>query len=396
MKEFLPIILGSDLNTYSIAREIYEAYGIMSVGATSMILSPCINSKIINFYKKHNFSKDPVIFAEVLNTIYHDHENTHENFIIFAPDDTMRSLIFDNLDRLDFRPLLPYAPIDVINALRTKKDFYKGIEDLDLAPKTLLATVDNYRDLDYPADVFIKADNDVAYRKLDFDGWQKGYHSKSQESTIEILEKVFESGYEGAMIVQEFVVGGDGTEYSIDGYRSKSTISMSVCQNVLLDKRVEWIGNFVAKIDTDEKIILDYGKQIVETLGVYGFFNIDFKKDIRTGKIYAFEINLRQGRCHYYASQNGVNTSAIAIEDLVFDNPQEIIGDEPFAYYNLLLEPTIENLPEDLKDAFISEERAANTKNPLIYAKDNNFIRKMKIHSYLDKLSVETFAVTEV
>lgn len=396
MKDFLPIILGSDLNTYSIAREIHEAYGINSVGATSMILSPCINSKIINFYKKANFSKDPQVFAEILNNIYHDHKASHEKFIIFAPDDTMRSLIFDNLDRLDFSPLLPYAPLEVINALRRKKDFYRGIESLDMAPKTLLATIENYKDLDYPADVFIKADNDVAYRKLDFTGWQKGYHAKRKDQTIEILEKVFANGYDGAMIVQEFVEGGDGTEYSVDGYRSKSTISMSACKNALLDKRVEWIGNFVAKIDTDEEIILDQARKIVETLGVYGFFNIDFKKDIRTGKIYAFEINLRQGRCHYYATQNGVNTSAIAIEDLVFDNPQEILGDKPFAYYNLLLEETIANLPEELKAEFTSPDRKANTKNPLIYEKDNNFIRKMKIKSYLQKLSDETFAVTEV
>ena len=70
MEEFLPIVLGSDLNTYSIAREIYEAYEIKPVVATSMILLPCIDSQIINIYKKENFSKDSEVFKEVLDRIY--------------------------------------------------------------------------------------------------------------------------------------------------------------------------------------------------------------------------------------------------------------------------------------------------------------------------------------
>ena len=396
MKDFLPIILGSDLNTYSIAREIHEAYGIKSAVATSSILLPCIDSEIIDFYKKKNFSKDPEIFKEVLNEIYRIHKDTHRDFIIFASDDTTRNFLMENLDGLDFSPKLPYASMDCMKALRRKEDFYKGIKSLGLMPKTYLANEENYRDLDFPKDVFIKADNDIFYRSLDFDGWQKGYHSKSRDQSLEILKMVFANGYKENMIVQEFVTGGDGSEYSIDGYRSKSTISMSACKNSLLDKRVEWIGNFVAKVDTDEDILFTYAKDIVESLGVYGLFNIDFKRNTETGKFYAFEINLRQGRCHYYASQNGVNTSQIAIEDLVFNNPMEIIGIKPFAYYNLNLDETLKALPDDLRKEFADPKRAQNTINPLIYEKDLNEARKEKIGKYLDRLSAETFSVTEV
>ncbi len=396
MNKFLPIVLGSDLNTYSIAREIHEAYGINVVGASSMILSPCINSKIIDFHIKKNFSKDPDIFSEVLNEIYHKYKDSHEEFIIFAPDDVMRSFALGNIDKLDFNPVLPYAGKEVIASLATKKDFYEKIAKLGLAPNTIIATPENYKNLDYPADVFIKADNDVVYKRLDFDGWQKGYHSTSVGETIKILENVFTNGYTDGMIVQEFIAGGDGTEYSIDGYRSATTISMSACKNVMLDKRPDWVGNFVAKIDTDEEKILDYGRSIVEELGVYGLFNIDFKRDSDTGKIYAFEINLRQGRCHYYATQNGVNTSKIAIEDKIFGNQNEIIGDKPFAYYNLDFDETLSNMPENLKEEFTASERMKNIANPLIYERDNGIMRRTKISKYLDKLSAETFIYKEI
>lgn len=291
---------------------------------------------------------------------------------------------------------MPYAEQKVIKGLATKNDFYEKIKDLDLAPKTFVANSKNYKDLDYPANVFIKPDNDVFYKTLDFDGWQKGYHSRSKEETFEILENIFNNGYDYNIIVQEFIEGGDGTEYSIEGYRSKSTISMSISKNILLDKRVEWIGNFVGKIDSDQEILYDYARDLLESLGIYGLFNIDFKQDINTGKFYAFEINLRQGRSHYYATLNGVNTSKIAIDDLIFDKQVEILGDKKYRYYNLDLDQTIDNLEPHLREEFVSEERKANSANPLIYKEDLNFKRKMKMKKYINRLSKETFAVKEI
>ena len=396
MQAFLPIVLGSDLNTYSIVREIHEEYGIKPVVATSMILLPCIESEIIKFYYKKNFSKDPKIFKEVLDQIYYDHKDSHEKFIIFAPDDVMRTYLLTNVSKLDFDPILPYAPMEVIKSLSTKNDFYEKIMDLDLAPQTFIANKDNYKELSYPEEVFIKPDNDVFYKSLDFPGQQKGYHSKSKEETLEILDRIFDSGYTYNVLVQEFVNGGDGSEYSVEGYRSKNAISMAMSQNILLDKRVEWIGNYVAKIDSDEKILFDYGKQIVETLGVYGLFNLDFKKDSKTGKFYAFEINLRQGRSHYFASLNGVNTSKLAINDKIFAKEEEVVGKKSFRYYNLDLEETIKNLDPDFKNEFEKEERKNNSQNPLIYEKDLNPKRKERMKSYLDRLSKETFAIKEI
>lgn len=396
MQAFLPIVLGSDLNTYSIVREIHEEYGIKPVVATSMILLPCIESEIIKFYYKKNFSKDPKIFKEVLDQIYYDHKDSHEKFIIFAPDDVMRTYLLTNVSKLDFDPILPYAPMEVIKSLATKNDFYEKIKDLDLAPQTFIANKANYKELSYPEEVFIKPDNDVFYKSLDFPGQQKGYHSKSKEDTLEILARIFDGGYTYNVLVQEFVHGGDGSEYSVEGYRSKNTISMAMSQNILLDKRVEWIGNYVAKIDSDEKILFDYGKQIVETLGVYGLFNLDFKKDSKTGKFYAFEINLRQGRSHYFASLNGVNTSKLAINDRIFAKEEEVVGNKSFSYYNLDLEETIENLDPQFRKEFEKEERKKNLQNPLIYEKDFNQKRKERITSYLDRLSKETFAIKEI
>ena len=396
MQAFLPIVLGSDLNTYSIVREIHEEYGIKPVVATSMILLPCIESEIIKFYYKKNFSKDPKIFKEVLDQIYYDHKDSHEKFIIFAPDDVMRTYLLTNVSKLDFKPIIPYAPIEVIRSLSTKNDFYEKIKDLDLAPQTFIANKVNYKDLSYPEEVFIKPDNDVFYKSLDFPGQQKGYHSKSRSQSLEILQRIFDNGYNYNVLVQEFVHGGDGSEYSVEGYRSENTISMAMSQNILLDKRVEWIGNYVAKIDSDEKILFDYGRQIVETLGVYGLFNLDFKKDSKTGKFYAFEINLRHGRSHYFASLNGVNTSKLAINDKIFSKEEEIIGNKSFSYYNLDLEETLENLDPQFREEFEKEERKKNLQNPLIYDKDFNPKRKERINSYLDRLSKETFAIKEI
>ena len=46
-QDFLPVLLGSDINVYGMARSFHEAYGIRSVAVGKGILPACMNSKIV-------------------------------------------------------------------------------------------------------------------------------------------------------------------------------------------------------------------------------------------------------------------------------------------------------------------------------------------------------------
>ena len=46
-QDFLPVLLGSDINVYGMARSFHEAYGIRSVAVGKGILPACMNSHIV-------------------------------------------------------------------------------------------------------------------------------------------------------------------------------------------------------------------------------------------------------------------------------------------------------------------------------------------------------------
>ena len=45
--DFQPVLLGSDINVYGMARSFHEAYGLTSVAVGKGILGPCTASKIV-------------------------------------------------------------------------------------------------------------------------------------------------------------------------------------------------------------------------------------------------------------------------------------------------------------------------------------------------------------
>lgn len=48
-REFIPVLLGSDLNTYSMARAFYEAYGVRSLVIGKAGSGPSCHSRITDF-----------------------------------------------------------------------------------------------------------------------------------------------------------------------------------------------------------------------------------------------------------------------------------------------------------------------------------------------------------
>ena len=47
--EFVPVLLGSDINAYSMARAFHEAYGVKSIVYGMFAASVCAGSKIIDY-----------------------------------------------------------------------------------------------------------------------------------------------------------------------------------------------------------------------------------------------------------------------------------------------------------------------------------------------------------
>ena len=91
---------------------------------------------------------------------------------------------------------------------------------------------------------------------------KKGYKIKSKQEAIDILKEIFEKGYDHNMIVQEYINGVDGSEYSLNGYRANDgKVSMTLARNLLSDHRDMWVGNHLVQIDYQDEEFYEIAKK---------------------------------------------------------------------------------------------------------------------------------------
>ena len=389
--EFNAIILGTDHNSYSVARSFYEAYGKKPIVVGAAVLVPFYKSKIADIYTEDNFSSDDEVFVKTLNDLAK--KRSEEDFIFFAPTEHYVDLLVRNAKNFDFSAHIPYPEPEEAEKLIKKSEFYKYLEKIAVAyPKTYRADRENWEDLDLDGELFLKADEYDDFIASDIKIKQKGYHVKDRVEALKILENIYDSSYQGHVIVQEYISGGQGSEYSLNGYRSKDgKISMVLARNLLSDMRPMWVGNHLVQIDHDDKEMYDAAKKIVDNLDYVGLFNLDFKKDEKTGKVYTLEMNIRQGRTFYYSTLAGVNLIKIATEDMILSRSVEERTKKSFLLTAINMEVAKAHIDPSLLVYFDNKERQNNSAIHIINKDDNAILRTMRVKDALKKQEKELY-----
>ncbi len=398
MKNGLAIVLGTDNNSYSVARSYYERYGEKIVVCGSAVLIPFKHSRIAKIYTTEGFSADDEIFVKHLNEVYKKEAKVGDKVIFFVPTEGYLFQLYRNLEKLDFECLLPYPNKSLADQVANKSRFYPLMEEIGIqVPKTVNASPDNYLSALDPFEenqkLFLKADDYVDFQHSKVENPQKGYHAASKKEAQDILNQIYQS-YQGLIIVQQYIEGGADSEYSIMGYRaSDRTISIAQARALLSDRRPKWIGNHLVLIDSHRKDLFEYSKRIVQETDYHGFFNFDFKIDDKTGEVFALECNPRLGRSFIYANLGGINFIELAIEDLLYGNIIQGQQQKPFVWLAVSRKAAYQHLNEKDKAQIDQKERRENTDNSLIYGKDAGFLRMRGLSSYLTDLDKRTFSL---
>lgn len=380
---FNAIILGTDHNSYSVARSFNEAFDKKPIVAGSAVLVPFYKSKIADIYTEKNFSSDDEIFVRTLNKVAKS--RPEEEFIFFAPTESYVDLLVRNAKDFDFSYHIPYPDPDEAAKLLMKSEFYKILEKIGIAyPRTFLADRENYKDLDLDGELFLKADEYDDFIGSDIKIKQKGYHVKDRTEAIKILENIYDSDYQGHVIVQEFIYGGQGTEYSLNGYRSKDgKVSMVLARNLLSDMRPMWVGNHLVQVDHDDSQMYGIAEKIVASLDYQGLFNFDFKKDAKSGKVYTLEMNIRQGRTFYYSTLAGVNLIKIATEDMILGKSVSERTKRPFMLTAINKNVARDHVDPSLLEEFDDKKRNANSAIHIINCVDDGIMRNLRVKDAL-------------
>ena len=400
-KEFTPILLGSDINVYGMARSFNEAYGIRVKALADVQLAATRYSKIVDVELHHGFSADPT-FMDVMRKkmeIYKDHK---EPVILIACGDGYAELLSKHKDELSKVFIVPYIEYDLLEKLISKEGFYEVAEEYGLPyPKTKIITMDDYKsgkykDVPFQFPVELKPEDPVSWLNCQFEGRKKTFTLHDENEFEDIVTKIYTHGYTEDLILQDFIPGDDSNMRTLNAYVDKNHQVKMMCLGhpLLEDPTPQSIGNYMTILPAYDEKLYEQVQSFLEKLNYTGMANFDIKYDERDGQYKFFEINLRQGRSSFYVTLNGYNLAKWYIDDYVEDN----LSDKKTVYGNKLKskhvlwmgvpvkifkEYAFENEAKDTAEELINEGRYGTT---VFYDKDRSLKRwllmKYMFHNY--------------
>lgn len=328
--EFIPILLGSDMNVYGMARSFHEAYGTVCQSYASNQLAPTRYSKIVNVEVIPGFDQDPVFIETMRRLAKEKYTDKNKKYLLIACGDGYAELISQHKEELSETFICPYIDYSLFERLVNKVSFYEICEEYQLPyPKTLIIRkemLNNGRleqELPFNFPVALKPANSVEYLSVQFEGRKKAFIIDNREEFDLMLGRIYEAGYTSEMIAQDFIPGDDSNMRVLNAYVDDQHQVRMMCLGhpLLEDPTPASIGNYVV-------IMPDYNEKIYQTIKAFlekieytGFANFDMKYDPRDGEYKLFEINLRQGRSSFFVTLNGLNLARFLTEDRVFGVP---------------------------------------------------------------------------
>lgn len=380
---FLPIIVGTDMNAYNMAISFHEEYGIhpVLVGKEEMSFTSLSSIPQAIEYEKDLWNKDA--FVSILKRVAQKYAAPNQQLLLIGTNDFYVRLIIEHQDELREDYVFNYMSEDLMNNLLVKKNFYRLCDEHGLdTPETYFYSCREQgvfdKDVRFP--LIVKPSNGVEYYKNKFPGQQKVYRAESLQELQHVLDQVNASGYKEDMIIQDFIPGDDTFMWdSVFYVNSKGKAELgTLAQVVLQEHTVTAIGNYTALITRYDEELLKKLQYFLEAVGYQGFANFDLKYDARDGKYKVFEVNIRQGRSSYYTTACGHNMAKYIVDDVIYGKEKEL------TYLNTEYLFTV--VPKIVLNKFVDNHevnqecrrliREGKWGNPMFYKGDTNLKRK--------------------
>lgn len=328
--KFVPILLGTDMNVYGMARAFNEAYQMKPIALGSHQLAPTRFTKIVDVRLYAGFDKDPVFSEKLIELAKTTFNQSDVKYLLIPCGDGYAELLSQNKEKL-----APYYTFiannyDLFKVLINKVTFYETCEQYGLPyPKTFILTKEHLTDgqfkqeLPFAFPVALKPANSVEWLSIDFEGRKKAFIIDNRTEFEEIVSRIYQAGYQYEMIVQDFIPGDDSNMRVLNAYvdENHEVRVMGLGHPLLEDPTPGAVGNYVVIIPDENDQIYQMIRKFLKEIEYVGFANFDLKYDARDGQYKLFEINLRQGRSSFFITLSGLNLAKFITEDLVFEKP---------------------------------------------------------------------------
>lgn len=336
----MPVLLGTDVGTYSCARMFHEAFGCRSVTVSGTSRGSISYSSIIDnvYVGKGGTLNDELMIATLIDIADTDRTPIIMPFMDRDVDMVLRHR--DELARAGY--VIPLASNEVVEMASDKALLNRICERLGLPTvatvDVALSTDESWSaaldDITFPA-VIKPKEGGMEYGNLQFPGQRKVYSVASREDALETLTMIRQGGFLGTMLIQDMVVGDDTQSWIASGYVDSDgkVTAMSIGRQILGLHQSSFIGNAGIIHVTDHPELRRIAEDLIRELDLRGFFAIDIKIDSRTGLPYVLDVNPRWGRGSYFVAVGGVNLARAMVADFI-DNVSlpPLLGDREGIY----------------------------------------------------------------
>ncbi|WP_261624741.1 carboxylate--amine ligase [Nesterenkonia marinintestina] len=326
--DFIPVIVGTDINTYLTGVCFHEEYGVRPylLGREGMGVT-----RYSSLFERTRFDAD-IEDADGLVAALRSYaeEIPHEGrpLVLVGTSDKYVRLIVENRERLEDLYRMNVPPAEVNAALQDKRRFYALAAEHGLPiPETHFHQVGEPITMQisrYP--VIIKPSNGIEYFRHEFPGREKVYRVDDEQQLHEVVSRIEAGGYRDQLIVQDFIPGDDTCIWDSVLYLNSAGRGEFVTfgQVALQEHTATAVGNYTAVVSRYDRPMMEQLVRFLETIGYTGFANADLKWDHRDGQYKVLEFNTRQGRSSYYATQLGHNLARHLVDDVVHGRRGEL------------------------------------------------------------------------
>ncbi|MBQ8351787.1 MAG: ATP-grasp domain-containing protein [Clostridia bacterium] len=318
-----PVLLGADLNCYSMARAFFAACGRSSLAYGQTTLGATAHSRYVRFTAEPSLGKKEVLFPLLARLLKGLPPN--ERAMLIPCTDEYARLLIEEGETLPSSCLVPLPPPSAL-AFFEKSAFYAACREQEIpypdtislsAMPSLSAIRAAGEQLGFP--FIIKPSSSVTYWHYPFAGMEKVYLAHNKNEAECVLAGIFGSGYPGEVLLQRYIPGGDAAGYVLTVYMDRGgRVRLRACGRVLLEEHTPCgKGNYAALVTVPVPEIAKPLCHLLAAVGYRGFANFDLRQDVHDGRFYALEVNLRLGRSNYFLTAGGQNPAAWLLDDYV-------------------------------------------------------------------------------
>ncbi|MBS1473629.1 MAG: ATP-grasp domain-containing protein [Massilimaliae sp.] len=383
-REFLPVILGGDITTYSLARSFHEEYHIKSIAISMQKNWLNSYSGIIENIIVPNMHREEVFIRTLLEL--GKTRGKEKKLILIACGDWYVRLIIEHKKELGEYYVIPYIDEELMNRMVLKDSFYEICDQTGVPyPKTFVYDCKEKNELNLPFEfpVIAKPASSAQYHYAEFKGKKKVYKFETMDQLRAMLKELETSSYDYKFLIQDFIPGDDTYMNILTCYcdRDSKVRFMSFGRTLMEDQGPMAIGNPVAIINEVKLDVMNKAKAMLEAVGYTGFANFDIKYDMRDGSYRYFEINTRLGRSNFYVTGSGFNAVKWIVDDLIYHKKfdgEPVIADRENLYTVIPKSIIMKYVKDDkLKEQVERLYREGKVSNPIDYKGDSNLIHKL-------------------